>query len=87
MEERWHRTNFVGDPSGIQYLTNTPMLYLRLPALEYLHTAWSKCLIYNARYNAFQGPLAASVAKIAKIAKYYSRQQNCLDVWEFWIVH
>ena len=23
VEERWHRTNFVGDPSGIQYLTNT----------------------------------------------------------------
>ena len=52
----------IGDLISKKY----PMLYLTLPALECLHAAWSKCLIYNARYNAFQGPLAASVAKIAK---------------------
>jgi hypothetical protein len=48
-------------------------LYLALPALEGLHAAWSKRLTPNIGYDAFQGPLAAG---IAKIAEYYNQTED-----------
>ena len=53
------------------------MPYLVLPALECLHAAWSKHLIHNARYNTFQGPLAAGVAKVTG----HYNQTKALDAY------
>ena len=48
----------IRDPISNKY----PMLYLGLPALECLHTAWFKCLIYNARYNVIKDGLNICIA-------------------------